>query len=535
MLTTIKNNPLYTIGVTADFSKIARTEKITRLKSFAKLKRPVASWLELRSLLGKPKNKLSAIEEAATALQDPVAFTQFSLFWFYAFTDNQKQALKAVIANDFPTAKKLITDDFENFGSYLNLALVSFLEEDYERGLIAILRVLFEPTLKQKFLSHLALSFGEAIDISDETLAKIVIDNMKEVLSDEQLQKIFASCYSWPMNIFNEAGYQLMTKDLVLEKASTIDTLINKNSYSIHLTVAKKIKLLTNASQVGDKFDKELTKLAKQFDSNSDEYKAVTNKIANYFMDLAIDCLQDRELNQEPSNITLASTVFYLAEPYLRTAKVLDKFKKLCSTNNIVVVQEQLLSDDEEIPPLIDPESEYVASCLEKILFNQAKTIENAEQFLSEITQHIPDLPKRIVTLINKTVADIAAYHQQLDEAPNQDITQLFAQILKQLNTLKEKFTTNPQLKDVITALHQELFKKHVPVIDDQRMSGIMLNLFFISFKKMPVNTEEFITMQNDLIISHAYNMIQKDPYQKLMYQELKESMPSRAIKVPRF
>lgn len=123
-----------------------------------------------------PVRNEEELNVATSQVSDNREKLKYALFWFCCVNETDKTALNYLLNSEYESASNLWEEEEEeSFSSYLNVAILGFIQEDEECFVRCITTLIHNEELRCEFVKTVC---GENFEISEDELSKLLIDTL---------------------------------------------------------------------------------------------------------------------------------------------------------------------------------------------------------------------------------------------------------------------------------------------------------------------------------------------------------------------
>ncbi len=248
MLTCIKGNPFFLLGIYANAKIKERTAHVSKIKAYANVGKSVAFPLDFPNITETPERTEATVESALSIINTPKDCFIHSLFWLSEGTKAVAVALEHALSGNLDKAIEILNKQ-RNAISRINLSVLYYLTDKPDLALEAIFSFIHDEGMFKAYISLFREYSGHQIDITPSEVSELYLEH---ILQDFPAGNLIEKLKNLNMDLSVElsflnlkfVGPYCTEIDKVLSKANSSD---NENlSYSELSEKASKVVLDTS-------------------------------------------------------------------------------------------------------------------------------------------------------------------------------------------------------------------------------------------------------------------------------------------------
>lgn len=352
-----------------------------------------------------------SVEAALASINQPIDKIKYAFFWFIQATTSDKIAFDSWINGDIQKAFDIFYKR-DNFSSYINYAIFSFIGNDAEEYIRYMTTIIHDEDYRREFVSTIC---GDNYHITEEELSHLFIDTLLTELPNEDWITIFTAC--GPADEDDDYIKEALVKEPIdklteaISKSSSIDR--SKGSLrSIHGTT-----LMQQAKKL-------LPIIEDIIGKNDYKYQQIADKTAREILSCSIDYYKEcgeriynatkksLELNEYANSIAVGATLKERVKECLK--QIQEKYDSLPpeSVFNLFSQIRVKISDFAQKPDLIKHSHELLSDTFPLLCEIKEKLGRNSKAYQSIATEVVGNALVNIIAEVNQAFDDVNTTYQ---------------------------------------------------------------------------------------------------------------------------
>ena len=352
-----------------------------------------------------------SVESALASINQPIDKIKYAFFWFIQATTSDKIAFDSWINGDIQKAFDIFYKR-DNFSSYINYAIFSFMGNDAEEYIRYMTTIIHDEDYRREFVSTIC---GDNYHITEEELSHLFIDTLLTELPNEDWITIFTAC--GPADEDDDYIKEILVKEPIdklteaISKSSSIDR-SKGNLRSIHGTTLM---------QQAKKF---LPIIEDIIGKNDYKYQQIADKTAREILSCSIDYYKEcgeriynatkksLELNEYANSIAVGATLKERVKECLK--QIQEKYDSLPpeSVFNLFSQIRVKISDFAQKPDLIKHSHELLSDTFPLLCEIKEKLGRNSKAYQSIATEVVGNALVNIIAEVNQAFDDVNTTYQ---------------------------------------------------------------------------------------------------------------------------
>ncbi len=420
MLKVIQDNPFFTLGVHANAPVKQRMGNISKMKAYAKLNKPLSFALDMPQYLQAPDRSINAIEHAVSLLNMPHELAVHALFWLYNMTPTQQQACDYLAQGNIAQAEALLSINLENFGSYISLATLYFIDNKVSDGISTLNHMIHENTLRQCYFDFLSSINGQPIVMDASAVTEMVYNALITDIPATTLHTVFKDPHSWVINTINTNTSKQLTQYIIGAYIKNIEELLTNNQRDSTISIDQKLQVLQNYQKILNPITDQLKQIEKIVGSQDFDYITIADRVANFLIDLVQNYINDKNLDIDNTSWSLPEKVIAVAQQISNTPNT----KNACKEASKKIQQLKNAKEIKQILDVLTPQIKTLNSYTDydisfHTLLNLVRNIDIQMEKLKNFAQTDSETNEIYLTLqhavlvgvMNLTIATIKSVH----------------------------------------------------------------------------------------------------------------------------